>query len=968
MTDDRAFAKETQGLMAHLATGSIVQQIESLFEGNSVAGLTDRELLERFIVRRDPAGEAAFAALVTRHGPMVLDVCLSIMGDLHHAEDAFQAVFLVLARRAGSIRNPDLLGNWLYGVAIRTARCAKHQLDRQRKREGGAMRRLGSESSMVVESIDREDMEALHDEIARLPGPFRLPVVLCYFEGLTLDEAASRLRWPAGTLRSRLARARDKLRRGLTRRGIALPAALLTTALSSRSVSARISSPLCDVTTKAAIQFAAGQAAREVVSASVAALTHEVIRSMFLTKLKLTLLILLALGAIASGGAFVSGSLAGMNDEPKQDQAGPRRPTLKADELNGAAPGRMIVTGQVLDPTGKPAVGAVIDILGRPRKPRVATRNGRDSRIVLGHGTTGTDGHFRLEASRSSWEGFFEVYALAAAPGFGLGWAVLNPDAGQPAANLQLPPEQMITGKLVDLNGEPADGIELRVGQVGRPTKAGMFDGVYLGDASPRGLGAWPRPVRSDDRGRFTLAGVGRDLTASLIVEDTRFAHQWLGVQTDGRDGQKDKTLVLEPATIIEGRVLTADTNQPIPNAAITVSAGRKEVGGWYTTNFLSDDQGRFTVNPSPGAYFRMSAFPAKDQPYLVPEYQFAWTKGSVKKMMDIKLPRGVLIQGKVIEQGIGRPVEGATVQYLAARNPDHVLDGWQGVVVSEDDGSFQIVVSPGQGHLFVYGPTSDYILETIGDRVVHQGQPGGSRYYAHDIIPYEVKAGDRPHEMTAVLRPGKTIKGRLIGPEGQPIDKAEIITTLFFQYIHLNWRGDLTIHARDSSFVLRGLDPDKTARVSILDADHEWGTTVELSGNQAGEDMTIRLQPCGQAKARFVNPDGKPVVKFFPHFEILGTPGPTAYGRSAKDRAELTADATLTVNVDRKHYGRQTARTDAEGRIILPDLIPGACYRILDFSTINVQGKGAQVRKDFTIKPGETLDLGDILIEKPQE
>ena len=164
------------------------------------------------------------------------------MGDLHHAEDAFQAVFLVLARRAGSIRDPDLLGNWLYGVAIRTAAAQSTRLDRQRKNEEqGAMRRPGSGleyQSVEQPALAREDMEALHDEIARLPGSFRLPVVLCYFEGLTLDEAARRLRWPAGTLRSRLARARDKLRIGLTRRGVALPAAVLAAGLSPRSASA----------------------------------------------------------------------------------------------------------------------------------------------------------------------------------------------------------------------------------------------------------------------------------------------------------------------------------------------------------------------------------------------------------------------------------------------------------------------------------------------------------------------------------------------------------------------------------------------------------------------------------------------------------------------------------------------------------------------------------------------------------
>ncbi len=107
--------------MAYAASESLVRQIGALFEGSSVAGLSDRQLLERFIGRRDAIGEIAFAALVSRHGPMVLDVCRQFLGDLHYAEDAFQAVFLVLARRARSIRDPDLLGNWLYGVALQTA-------------------------------------------------------------------------------------------------------------------------------------------------------------------------------------------------------------------------------------------------------------------------------------------------------------------------------------------------------------------------------------------------------------------------------------------------------------------------------------------------------------------------------------------------------------------------------------------------------------------------------------------------------------------------------------------------------------------------------------------------------------------------------------------------------------------------------------------------------------------------------
>ena len=151
-----------------------------------------------------------------------------MLSDRQHAEDAFQAVFLILARKAHSIRDADLLGNWLYGVALRTCRHARHQLDRRRKNEEAALMSIAA-SRVAAPSAEEvflscEQAELLHNEIERLPRAFRLPVVLCYLEGLTVHEAARRLRCSHGTLRSRMARAREKLKRGLTRRGVVLPA------------------------------------------------------------------------------------------------------------------------------------------------------------------------------------------------------------------------------------------------------------------------------------------------------------------------------------------------------------------------------------------------------------------------------------------------------------------------------------------------------------------------------------------------------------------------------------------------------------------------------------------------------------------------------------------------------------------------------------------------------------------------
>ncbi len=943
-----------------LATGSVVRQLGSLFEGGSVAGLSDRQLLERFTAQRDAAGEAAFAALVTRHGPMVLDVCRQLLGDRHHAEDAFQAVFLVLAHKARSIRDPDLLGNWLYGVALRTARCHKLQIARRRKREeGDAMRHSGPGSSAAVEpmvppaeqpAIDREQAEALHVEIERLPSSFRLPVVLCYFEGLTLDEAARRLRCPAGTLRSRLARAREKLRRGLTRRGVVLPAAALATALAPRSASASISSPLCDITTRAALKFAAGQAAAGTVSASATALAQEVLRSMLLHKLRSLATTLLFVGAVTAGAGYWNHSLA-MKDEPVKTQAPriatrsePRNPT-KPDP---SAPRRMTVVGRVLDPDGKPVKGATIDVVGRPRKVWVGASESDDSLSVLGQGETDGDGRYHMEAARTSSTGFFEVIALAGAPGFGSRRAKLNPDAEQPSAEVRLQPEQVVRLKLVDLSGMPAAGVEVGV--------LGM----------PREVRAGPRPTKTDDRGRLILSGVGRDLAFGLSIRDPRYARQDPFIPAGPRD--KEITIALEPAKLIEGRVLAADTGKPIPNAVVsaTTRVQNEHANGFFTAKFRADAEGRFRMNPIAGEFYTLGAFPTGGEPYLIQQDELKWAKGAVKANHDLKLPRGVSIRGKVTEQGTGRPLAGSSIQFLPIRGDDRVLSGWQATVASRDDGSFQIAVPAGKGHLLVFGPTPDYILAEIGSNRLYADRPGGMRHHGHAIIAYEARTGDRPLEVSASLRPGVTIKGRVEGPGGQTVTEASLITTLHIEAFNPEWRGDFQVPIRDGRFELHGLAPEASARVFVLDAEHQWGASVDLSGKQAGEDVTIRLQPCGQARARFVGPDGKPVAKHRPHIEFVATPGPSRYSRNAQDQEALSADAEFMANVDRKHYW-DGPLADAEGRVTLPDLIPGALYRIIDFSTVRDQDKGIQIRKDFTVKPGETLDLGDIRIEKPQ-
>jgi RNA polymerase sigma factor (sigma-70 family) len=290
--------------MAPRKRASTLGQIRALFSAGVAGGLTDAELLERFAVREGEAAELAFGALVERHGPMVLRVCRQVLRDGHAAEDAFQAAFLVLARRAHSLHVGGTLAPWLQQVAWRTSSRLRRTAARRRFHE-----RKAAEARAHAEAAGDhawDDLgEALHDEIGRLPARFRVPLVLCYLEGLTSEQAARQLGWPAGTVRSRLTRGREELRRRLSLRGIAPSAAALAAALVPGSAWAAVPAGLADETARMATLVAAGRVAAGTVPAAILVLTEGVLHAMAITKWKMAALALLA-SCILASGALVS--------------------------------------------------------------------------------------------------------------------------------------------------------------------------------------------------------------------------------------------------------------------------------------------------------------------------------------------------------------------------------------------------------------------------------------------------------------------------------------------------------------------------------------------------------------------------------------------------------------------------------------------------------------------------------------
>jgi RNA polymerase sigma factor (sigma-70 family) len=293
--------------MVGVQSGEGLRHLEILFARGALGHLTDAQLLERF-ARRDEA-QAVFEALVVRHGPGVMRVCRRILSDSHDAEDAFQATFLVLARRAGSIRRPESLSSWLHGVALRVARKARVAAARRRYERHAT----GCASS---EHDSGHDLIAcLQDEVDGLPESLRAPVVLCYLEEKTYAVAARHLRVSEGTIRGRLARARDLLRARLTRKeGIAPPG--MTAGSASRSSRDAVPPTLIGATTRAAMSLALCGPGSVGVSATIADLTEGVLTMMLVSKLKVAAVIVTALGLAVSGAAALTAK------EPHEAQAG----------------------------------------------------------------------------------------------------------------------------------------------------------------------------------------------------------------------------------------------------------------------------------------------------------------------------------------------------------------------------------------------------------------------------------------------------------------------------------------------------------------------------------------------------------------------------------------------------------------------------------------------------------------------
>lgn len=697
---------------------------------------------------------------------------------------------------------------------------------------------------------------------------------------------------------------------------------------------------------------------------------------------KLLLALVVGLGLIGTASVGLIGlaprSLAA--DDPaqakgkKDGDAAPAKTEQPADDK--------VVSGRVTDDQGKPLSGVHVAVIGRLIQP---ARGGDfdSSSAVLTEGTTDKDGKYRLSLKGVSSKTHAYVMLIARKKGLALAWQQRDLDTPSAEAPLKLVAEEPIRVKLLDVTGKPAAGVRLAIRAVIQRSD-NRFNTQGVGYSNDQKLpDAWLPPVTSDDEGRLVLHGIPAGHGVYLEVEESdRFAPQSIMLNTGAPEerGERDGTyrgliknakpgeeavLTLAAAQPFEGTVRYADTGEVAPHARITIWASDQEpFGSMVSVAGKADDKGHYRILPKPGIRFGVTAYPPDGTPYLARQTAqegIRWEAGDKVKQVDVTLPRGVLLKGKIVEAGTATPVANVTVQYVPQRHnnrnvADDILTGGQAAQLSDQNGEFSIVVLPGPGRLLAHSATGNYVLQETSQLALDFGKTGGPRTYAHAIVKIDPESGADPMALKFELQPGGTATGRMVDERGDPIQEALVVSRLNVSPLSLSWRGHCE-PVLGGKFEIVGLAKDVEYPVYFLDAKRQLGATELI---KAGEkDRTITLKPCGKAKLHLVNSKGEPVAGHEVTLIMVVTPGASRYFADVGFRKDLlSADTDFVGNVDRTNY-HEMPKSDAEGNLVLPALIPGASYQILA-----ARDRGLQIVKEFHAKAGKTLDLGDLVIE----
>jgi RNA polymerase sigma factor (sigma-70 family) len=935
------------------------------------AAVGDRELLVRFAETND---QSAFAVLVQRYSGMVLGVCRRGLANHQDAEDACQATFLLLARKAAASSWGESLAGWLYTTARRVASNARLAAQRRARRESRAA--LPEAVPSAEQMTGRGLLSALDEELDRLHARYREPLVLCYLEGLTRDEAAVRLGLPPATVKTRLERGRQRLHDALTQRGWTLGVGLLSLTVVSPTRAA--SSHLV----KAILVTVAGSP-----PAPVADLARGVIVNTFMHRL-LRVTLAAAMIACLGIGVWAAWPAASGQGPAKEQPATVERPSVKP-KPPAAEEGRTIA-GRVVDSAGKPVAKAAIVL---------AAWQADEKHTMKELATTDGDGSFHcvVPPGRDPQGDYRQL--VARARGYAPDWVTMK-DVGssQPVVFRLGTARTPIRGRVLTLEGKPVANAVVRVRFVQAPDGKNALTDVYQKwAASPNraaGLlqkrlshpaaGGLPDKVKADEQGRFEIAGIGDGRLASLefsaemietviarVAVDSAFDPKAVRFDPSRADPSSPYTRTgppiygatfdhtARPGRVIQGQVFDQKTKKPLADVAVT---GRLTRGWWELgVHTRTDAEGRFRLIGLPNAETQLAFGSSKPTPYLMLGKTVGPTPGLAPATVEMPLVRGTVVTGRVTDKTTGKPIKGG-IGYSILSGNKHVHD-LPGKDIHEmgsmsyqldADGRFRFVAPPGLGIITFqayahrgmekpYPParilaadrTKPYLRSRPGFGDVYLSNRGGIHplmgNHAYRVIEPEVGAESLTADIQ--LDPGKTVAGKVVGPDGQPFPGATITG--------LSGTFDVPTTLSNAAFTAQALLEEDVRKVAAVHAGKKLAGTAEVRGN-AKEPPVLRLAGWGAITGRVVDEDGAPVA-------------------GARLRLYFNNQAAADMHLYLTDNTPATADDKGGFRIDVP-------FAGIEFN-LSMSHKGKFLRaavpmRGVTVKSGETKALGDVVVK----
>lgn len=942
------------------ASSSLLRHVQHLVEVQRNGSLSDHRLLERFATQRD---ETAFEVLVQRHGPMVLSVCRRVLGHEQDAEDAFQAAFLILARKGGEIRRKDV-GCFLYRLAYRLAIRARGQKVKRLCREHRTESVLAPDP--VSEVTWREVRQIVDEETQRLPERLRSPLVLCYLEGKTQDEAAQLLGWSKSTLRRRLTQARERLQRRLVTRGL-VPMVALTASLFAEEIEAAALSALARTTVRAAVSGTA--------SPSIAALVEAGCTLVSASKTKVATLLLLTVSLLSAAGVSFFAS------SPRQQEQS--LPARRAGEntADASLPAKRNATqtieihGRVLDPDGKPRAGAKLALLSRD-----------DVRQV---GVTAKDGRFTVIVPKER-KGEWPPALLAQGGDAGLDFISLaGCDTAKPV-ELRLAKDQAIRGRVVNLEGKPIPGVHVSVSGIDVYSNNSLESLLARSQKNPADfvlppgektlwlLAASFLDAITDVEGHFVISGIGAGRVAELYLREGGIAKTRLRIVNHdsfdpkplnpfpffiyGSPGKmmnsppaprvqgQNVSVVAEPEKPIHGVVKYADSGKGAPNAVVRLE--QREDAGHPFVRTKTDAQGRYEFRGAHKAKtYSLYVDSDSSTGYLPTQIQATDTVGYSPVNVDFRIKKGVIVTGKIIDKATGKAVPGFAQFRVLVNNP--FAKDYPGVTSQREetaeDGTFRVVVIPGPVLLTggYYPPSTK---SSRGPVVLLGGHypPSSANFDYIEFLKYQgnyrkaldIKPGTAVVHQDMLLERASVLEVKIQDTDGQPV---EGVWATDFAALPIT----LPVWIDRSTCPVYSLEQRKPRLLTFYEPKKKIIGWRRLQGDEKGP-VVVKLGPTGAIKGRLLDTDGKPMTG-----ALVGV---------------MYREMSAGQIHQHIHRSKQVV-TDAAGSFTVDELIPDLMFELAVYRGKRHFEREAKTSESaIQVKPGECRDLGSIKLKPVPE